>query len=373
MTMPSVLVCCASEWASPARLPRVLKQAGCWVSVFTARDRALARTRYAHQVVEAPVELDAYVDALRAHLAEVSYRWVLIADDPLLAALAARRDEPWLDGILPIAPGHRWSCALASKAHFSQLAAADGLPVADSHVCASLDGARRAARDLGYPLMLKQSSGYAGLGVRRVVTDEELDAAFARLQGDLVVAQRFIDGPIGNSVALFDRGAPICWMSAFKVRTWPGPFGPSSARRFMTHPDVEPLLRRVGELTSYHGFAALDWVLDGAGRLRVIELNARPVPTIHMGALAGVDFARAIRDMLHGTPSVQVPPDPPADAPVVPMFPEDVWRASAEDALSITSWLPLPGRFTDLPWQDPPLLLHHLRSFYRAAREHAPN
>jgi hypothetical protein len=137
----------------------------------------------------------------------------------------------------------------------------------------------------------------------------------------------------------------------------------------MTHPDVEPLVRRVGELTRYHGFAALDWVLDHSGRLRIIELNARPVPTIHMGPLAGVDFSRAVRGMLAGDPAVQVPPDPPADAPVVPMFPEDLWRSFAEDEVSVAQWLPRPGRFTDLPWQDPPLLLYHLRVIYKAVRE----
>src|SRR5437868_15251538 len=96
---PSVLICCASDWTAPARLPRVLKRAGAWVSVLTARDRALGSTRFVDQVVDAPLALDDYVDALRAHLSEVSYRWVLVADDPLLAALAARRDEPWLESI----------------------------------------------------------------------------------------------------------------------------------------------------------------------------------------------------------------------------------------------------------------------------------
>jgi hypothetical protein len=120
----------------------------------------------------------------------------------------------------------------------------------------------------------------------------------------------------------------------------------------MTHADVRPLLERIGELTRYHGFCAVDWVHHD-DRLRLIELNARPVPTIHMGALAGVDFSRAIRHFLDGQVCVQEPPDPPGDAPIHPMFPEDVLRASAEGAVAF------PMR--DVPWSDPPLLLHHLR------------
>jgi hypothetical protein len=136
----------------------------------------------------------------------------------------------------------------------------------------------------------------------------------------------------------------------------------------MTHPDVEPLLRAVGARSGYHGFAALDWVLDCEGRLRIIELNARPVPTIHMDALAGVDFARGFAGSLAGAPVLQRPPEPPADAPIHPMFPEDLIRAASENALSIADWLPRPGRFTDVPWRDPALLLYHVRKLYRARR-----
>ncbi|MGZ3430014.1 MAG: hypothetical protein ACXVCV_25360, partial [Polyangia bacterium] len=59
----------------------------------------------------------------------------------------------------------------------------------------------------------------------------------------------------------------------------------------------------------------------------------------------------------------------PRERRVVPMFPEDVWRAASENTLALAAWLPWPGRFSDVPWHDPPLLLHHLRRFASAARE----
>jgi predicted ATP-grasp superfamily ATP-dependent carboligase len=364
----TILVACASEWLSPARLPRVLARAGARVVAFCPRAWPLAQTRFVDEVIDAPPTLDAFVEALRDHLADTAYDWLLVVDDPLLEALAARRGETWLDGMLPIAAANPWSRALASKAAFCALAAEAGLPVPPSRTCRTLDEARAAAAAVGLPLMLKTSGGFAGLGVRLVRDDAELDAAFAALAGGVpLVAQRFVPGPIGNTVVLFDRGVPICWMSAFKVRTWPGPFGPSSARQFMSHRDVEPIIRAVGARSGYHGFAAVDWVLDESGRLQIIELNARPVPTIHMGPLAGVDFSRAVRELLAGVPRVQQPR--PRAARVIPMFPEDVWRAATEQTLSLASWLPWPGRFTDVPWHDPPLLLHHLRRFAQAARD----
>jgi predicted ATP-grasp superfamily ATP-dependent carboligase len=367
VTRPTVLVACSSAWASPARLPRELKRAGACVHTLSAPGRPLAVTRYADVRHGAPADLDGFVAALARLVDRVRYDWVLVTDDPLLTALAARRDEPWLAGLLPIAATHPASEALASKAAFCALGSAAGLPIPAFRSCTRIDDAARAVAELGLPLMLKQSSGFAGLGVRLVRAADELPAAWAAVDnGGVIVAQRFVPGPIGNSVALFVRGRLACWMSALKVRTWPGPFGPSSARRFIVHDDAEPLLRRIGDWSGYHGLCAIDWVLDGDGRLQLIELNARPVPTVHMGGLAGVDFAAAMRALLAGQPPA-TPQRPGARDEVVAMFPEDVWRAASESRLSLGEWLPRRHRYSDVPWHDPPLLAHHLGAFVRAA------
>jgi hypothetical protein len=390
-------VACYSNWTSPARLPRVLKRAGAIVEALCPSDRPLTRTRFIDRVHETPPGLNGFVDIMRAWVTGERYDWVLVFDDPLLSRLAELRHEEWLRDLLPIDAEHPWSAALASKAEFCRLAGEAGLPVAESRICTTLNEAYAAQAALGLPLVLKQSSGFAGLGVRAIAELDELAPAFGELAGQpigeasrgafseavpsgtpasigeasrgafseavpsgtpaSIVAQRFLDGPVGNTVFLFDRGRPICWMSAFKVRTWPGPFGLSSARRFMTHPDVLSLLERVGALTGYHGFGALDWILAGS-RLQLIELNARPVPTIHLGPLAGVDFSRAVRELMAGAPSVQAPPDPPRDAPVVPLFPEDLWRSACEHRLPASDWLRRPH---DVPWSDPRLLWFHLR------------
>jgi predicted ATP-grasp superfamily ATP-dependent carboligase len=366
---PEVLLVCASDWTAPARLPRVLAAAGARVSALCAPGRALAATRFVHQVIEAPLALGDFIETLRTHLDAQAYDWVLIADDPLLEALRVRRHEPWLAAILPIPGTHPWSAAIASKADFCRLAGAAGLPQPPSRVCLTLADARAAAAAIGLPLVLKESAGFAGLGVRLVRTEAELDAAFGALEGGLpLVAQRFVDGPVGNTVFLMDRGRPVCWMSAFKARTYAGPFGPSSARRFMAHDDVEPLLERFGACSGYHGLGALDWVLDAHGRLVLIELNARPVPTIHMGPRAGVDFARAVRQLLAGRTEVQRPPAPTSDGAYA-MFPEDLWRAACEKQLRLGEWLSPRGGLADLPWHDPPLLLYHVRGLYRAAQK----
>jgi glutathione synthase/RimK-type ligase-like ATP-grasp enzyme len=352
-----ILIACASDWTSIARLPRVLKRAGATVHALSAPARALLCTRYVDVRHQAPAPVDDFVGALRDHLERHRYDWVIVADDPLLTALTERRDLPWLRGILPV--DGEWAAVLASKAELCLRGTAAGLPIPDTRVCHSPEEVRRAAVELGPPFMLKESAGFGGLGVRCVRALDELEPELAELDGWPLVLQRFIDGPIGNTVVLYRRGTPLAWMSAYKVRTCPGPFGPSSARRFMTHADVKPLVERIGALTGFHGFCAFDWVHAG-DRLHLIELNARPVPTIHMSAHAGIDFSRAVRDLLHGGGAVQEPSEPPGDAPIVPMFPEDLIRGALEGELS----LPL----ADVPWSDPSLLQFHVSRMWRARR-----
>ena len=101
-----VLVACASSWDAPARLPRLLSDAGCHVTVTCPEGDggALSQTRYVHAFAPAPrgASPAEVVTALRHHLRESRYDWVIAADDPLLEALAGLGADalgwaaPWL-------------------------------------------------------------------------------------------------------------------------------------------------------------------------------------------------------------------------------------------------------------------------------------
>ena len=114
--MYEVLVACSVDWASPARLPKVLARAGCRVIVMCPAGSPIEITRFAHEVHVAPRDPAHFVSALRRHLAGRSYDWVIIADDPLLFELAAVSDKSWLEGWFPVDPKSEWVGVLASKA-----------------------------------------------------------------------------------------------------------------------------------------------------------------------------------------------------------------------------------------------------------------
>lgn len=366
-TRHHVLLACGSDWQAPARLPRLFQRAGCHVTVLASPEWGITKTKFVDEIVAAPTSLDPYVDALRSHLAlnDRKYSWIIAVDDPLIGSLV-EQDE-WTADILPVSSNLKG--ALASKAGFVSLAKDLSLPVPEQCVCESIDEALLAARALGYPLVMKLSASYAGIGVRKVDDDSELIGAWSELRADhRVVLQRYVEGQLGNTAALFSKGRLLASMSAFKSRTWPGAFGPSSARRFVHDTSIDGFLERFGSQSEYDGFCAFDWILGSDNALKLIELNARPVPALHMAKHVGVDFSEAIAVFLNArSSSDDVKPEPQRPLPIrnaaiFPMFPEDFQRAIAEaDQDGLARFLPDGLGHDDIPWDDPPFLAHVLR------------
>src|SRR6187551_1257912 len=69
---------------------------------------------------------------------------------------------------------------MGDKVRAKQAMRAAGVPlVPGSDGAVALDAARRAASDAGFPVLLKASAGGGGKGMRVVVSDDELDGAYA--------------------------------------------------------------------------------------------------------------------------------------------------------------------------------------------------
>ncbi|MGH7284196.1 MAG: hypothetical protein ACRELY_21935 [Polyangiaceae bacterium] len=364
--MSRVLLACASDWQAPARLPKIFRRAGLEVHAFCPRDAGIVHTKYVDRAHEAPADIAAFADALAHYLTENEgvYEKVIAIDDPLLAHLTHRRSEAWTADLLPIDRESRFAEIVASKAALVGWASDLALRIPPSRVVRTKEEAAHAMRSLGFPAILKVDCSFAGMGVALVESSNDIARAWDAIRPTgAVVVQAFIRGELGNTAVLYSKGSPVAWMSAFKSRTWPGPFGPSCARKFVDHEDLAPMIARFGAETGYDGFVAFDWIVDGCDRAWILEVNARPVPALHMGAYAGVDFADAIARWLspgarHARPAMRSIANPA----IFPMFPEDFHRAitDADDA-GLDAFRKGNAGYDDIPWDDPPLLAHLLR------------
>jgi predicted ATP-grasp superfamily ATP-dependent carboligase len=362
-----VLLVAFEDMVGLARLPGVLHRAGCSVSLLGSSRLLVARSRFVDCRLPAPEELTDLVACLREHLRIVpdAYDWVIFGDESVLRESLADPDRTWLTGRFPVNPMGPAAERIVSKSAFNEAARKAGLPVPGSEVCNTLNEAFCQAKRMGYPVILKHPQSSCGLGVRIVPEKATLSGAWHSLKccSDPLIVQHFVSGQIGSTDVLFDHGVPICWLSTYSTSTLPKSTGMSCIRTAMDHPEIEALLEGVGRLTGFHGLGGVDWIESHkGGRLVVIEFNPRPTPGYHLGPRSGVDFSRAIQEILTGKPpSVQRPLPATGSCGKIYMFPQEVYRIITDHAfLALFRWIPGRPTARDIPLDDPELVWAHL-------------
>lgn len=114
----------------------------------------------------------------------------------------------WAAAITPVHPGQGVLHVAQDRIIEKQTLADAGLPVTPFRPVLSLDEAHAAADDLGYPIVLKTArSGYDGKGQRIVRSGDALDAAFAELDSDRLVAEKMIDFQREVSILVYRNAA----------------------------------------------------------------------------------------------------------------------------------------------------------------------
>src|SRR5215472_18846502 len=244
-------MCTASDWFGSARIPYVLHEAGCTVTVLGEPSFLIARSRYVKHRVPAPVDPAAVALAVRDHLAQraTPYALVLPADDPLLHALSKHAGESWLDGVFPV--DHRTPARelVVGKNAFMARASEAGLPVPRSIACTTHAEAASAARTIGYPVMVKSDLGWGGGEVAKADDDQQLHAAVELMPpGESFGVQEYIDGRLGIMHSIFDHGRPLYYHVMSKELMWPTPFSISTERVALYPDDAVAVLTALGKL-----------------------------------------------------------------------------------------------------------------------------
>ncbi len=141
--------------------------------------------------------------------------WGFVAEDPAFAELCERI------GVTFIGPSAEAMRQLGDKIGSKLIAEEVGVPVApwSRGAVDSLDAAKRAAADIGYPLMLKATAGGGGRGIRVVRNDEDLDDAYERTSleakrafgSGVVFLERLVTGARHVEVQVIADGQGTAW------------------------------------------------------------------------------------------------------------------------------------------------------------------
>ena len=333
----------------------VICRPGCLITKSRFVDRRL--------IVVGPA--DAYFDAvgefLTAHRHQ--YVWVVPVTDTDVRGLAHRIDEPWASPVFPARRTREVIEAILEKPAMDRLLRRAGVAPPESAAIATAWDLIDFGDAVGWPVMLKPVDGVGGGGVTRVRGAEQAVAAMAALGSSYpaLMAQAFVPGPVASCQVVYDHGEPLAWATSFKTRTWPGPYGPSSAVTFAPIPGVAEQLPLIGHALGFHGALTLDMIVDErTGQPVVIEVNARPAGIMDRGRRAGVDFAGALRQLLLGA-RVSTHTRGTRRSFTAGLYPQDLVRCLEErDLAPLRDWFGA-ATLADLPWSDPRVFLSNTR------------
>ena len=189
-----------------------------------------------------------------------------------------------------IGPEPRFLRSLGDKVAARESLAEHGFPVfSGSAALPDLDAARRVARELGYPLMLKPVSGGGGIGMRVVRDEAELEAGFEQSRvlaerscGDpAVYFERYLERPrhielqllcdrAGGAMALYERDCSVQRRHQKLIEEAPAP----GVSREEVAALADTAVAALGSM-GYDSVATLETLRRDDGEWGFLELNPR--------------------------------------------------------------------------------------------------
>lgn len=249
------------------------------------------------------------------------------------------------------------------------------------------------AAGMGFPVVLKGENSCGGIGVAIARDGRALGAALARYHGGLAWARArraavrafwhvaglsetasappLLQGlapgrPAMRTVSTW-QGEVLAGMSFVTERVHPAPTGPSTMVRAVENAEMAEAVRRFVAAQNCSGFLSFDFMLEPAtGEASLIEVNARPIGTTHLGARCGQDICAPLLARLGDVPLREGLPQL-AEARSIALFPKELLRAPGDpERLSAASLL------HDVPYDDPPMLAMHLAKLRQAHPDAMP-
>ncbi len=266
-----------------------------------------------HAATDSYLKIPALIGAAETTRCEAVHPgWGFLAENAAFAEACAEND------LVFIGPTSETLVRMGDKSAAKQEMAAAGLPLVPGTAGpASLEEARIAASEAGYPVLLKAAAGGGGKGMRLVSTPEEIDGAYAAAAGEAEAA--FGDGTLyvekavsparhveiqvlgdahGNVLTLGERECSIQRRHQKLIEESPSP---------ALDPDLRERMEAAAEAACHHlGYrnaGTFEFLLGPEGSFYFLELNARlqvehPVTEL----VTGIDLVREQLRVAAGQP-----------------------------------------------------------------------
>ena len=212
------------------------------------------------------------------------------------------------NGLVFIGPQPESMEKLSDKAALKELISNTGLTVIPgTKALSSVEEAKKAADEIGYPIMLKACAGGGGRGIRLIRTPDDLEDAYLQATSEAIAA--FGDGSVyiekyifparhvelqvladehGNAVCLGDRDCSLQRRNQKLIEETPSPAVNSGQREKIMALAVDAV-KKIG----YVGAGTLEFLLDRDGNFWFMEMNVRlQVEHCVTEMLTGIDIVK---------------------------------------------------------------------------------
>lgn len=195
------------------------------------------------------------------------------------------------NGIVFIGPPPASIEAMGSKSAAKTIMEKAGVPLVpgyhgDDQTDATL---RKAAEEMGYPVLLKAAAGGGGKGMRQVHNSAEFDQALAAAKreamasfgDDIMLVEKYLTRPrhiefqvfcdsLGGGVYLFERDCSVQRRHQKIIEEAPAPNMPQALRKQMGEAAL-----RAAQAIDYVGAGTVEFLLDEDGKFYFMEMNTR--------------------------------------------------------------------------------------------------
>lgn len=294
------------------RIIRACKEMGvATVAVYSEADRNALHVALADQsyCIGAPEASESYLDenqiisaAILAGAQAIHPGYGFLSENAHFARLCRK------NGIVFIGPEPESMERLSDKAVLKELFRNTGLNVIPgTKAVASMEEAKQAADNIGYPVMIKACAGGGGRGIRLIRTADDLEEAY--LQATAEALSAFGDGSVylekyifparhvelqiladeqGNAVCLGDRDCSLQRRNQKLIEETPSPAIHTKQREEIIALAVDAI-RKIG----YVGAGTLEFLLDKSGNFWFMEMNVRlQVEHSVTEMLTGIDLVK---------------------------------------------------------------------------------
>ncbi|HFE39438.1 MAG TPA: acetyl-CoA carboxylase biotin carboxylase subunit [Gammaproteobacteria bacterium] len=226
-----------------------------------------------------------------------------LSENHELSAACKRR------GVKFIGPSAKVIHKMGDKTEARKAMIAAGVPVTPGteHNLADLDEALTVAHEIGYPVMLKATSGGGGRGIRRCDDEEDLKKGYERVISEAtkafgtadifmekcVVNPRHIELQIladsfGNVVHLYERDCSIQRRHQKLIEIAPSPQISDELRDKLGHYAVQ-----AAKIVKYENAGTVEFLLDQDDNVYFMEMNTRlQVEHTVTEAITGIDIVQ---------------------------------------------------------------------------------